>query len=341
MDDQKSFDKIIVRIAPQNNIPYNKSEFENGLRLDLATIEKHSFKDIFSGHYLTTLFERCEKLYNSAKYSNQSEDYKGSSLYKYFNDGLEGDLDKDADNYLFVLTDGYFDFEDSVSQIGKENKSTSSKFYQALRSKKENWEDAFDEMKYGILPTGKNYSNTKAIVLQIAPKNEEFMYEFQMIKKTWETWLQEMNIECFPIRNVPDIGTSKSDIDKFLNTTTSQETIEEKKAPSTNKTEKQNIGKQKDAKKSVHKEAKSINTTDKEELETLCNKIANPNLGQSKKKEAITSLMASLSSDVVIINGDVEMGISDFIIKKLGSSKKISIQSITKNENGQIENIKL
>ncbi len=210
-----SKDKFRIAIAPQQGTAYDPTHFMNELFIDMEQMpiaQKRQKLDSFKGHLNHTL----EELYQKATQNKtQTSDFQGCDLWKYFNEQLETDLLKNHDNQLVILTDGYFDFESNPFIKHIENRSTSTNFMVTLR-KDENWRQALESEKYGLLPIQKRYSSTSIIVTEIAPKHNN-LDEVEMLTKIWRKWLAEMKFKGSKILLKSNLNKTQSQLKFILN----------------------------------------------------------------------------------------------------------------------------
>lgn len=186
-----SHDKFQVIIAPQKGIKYNAVDFENTLFIDMESLN--------SGAKINTLVEfgknlssRLKELYSVAILGNKTTDYPGAGIWQYFNENLESLTEEKYENYLVVITDGYFDLEDYRSQLPAENRFPTTSFLSSARDNIR-WKEILEEKNMGLLPVKKEFKNLKVIVSEINPKYD-FQYESDMLIYVWTKWCKEMNV---------------------------------------------------------------------------------------------------------------------------------------------------
>ncbi|HOQ49933.1 MAG TPA: hypothetical protein PLV01_08915, partial [Candidatus Kapabacteria bacterium] len=151
-------DKFSVRIAYQKNIPYDKQHFENILQFDFARKDANNAKFILQD-FPKQLSTELDNLYNAAKFSDNSKDYHGADIWKFFSEDLDNLISDDDNsiNYLFIITDGYLYFENYKENIKQTNRRPDMQFLSELRNK--NWEEKFDKEDWGLIPLNKQFPN--------------------------------------------------------------------------------------------------------------------------------------------------------------------------------------
>ena len=208
-------DKFSVRIADQKNSIINKDQYENNLQFDFKSNKKDNYKFILQ-EFVPLLNNEIDKLYTEASLSKIPEEYSGADIWKFFNDDLEPMLDNspNAKNYLIILTDGYLYFEDYKGKVESSNRRTDMKFLNNLRDK--NWEETFENQDLGLIKPNKSFPNLKVAVMEVQPK--DFWNEYDLIKKVWGKWFQEMKIkpDSYLIQKSGNSNSSKQVINDFL-----------------------------------------------------------------------------------------------------------------------------
>ena len=207
-------DKLKVLIAPQRTTPRKLYDDAGQLRIELASedaLKKASAVDQAEKTFNTVLPE----LYKQAIISNNNADYVGADIWKYFDEDLAGDLDKDARNTLFIITDGYLDFEKSEDRAIQGNRFTScAQLINSLKSHPD-WNEKFDAGDYGLMPVGKKFSNLKIVLLEINPK-PEWNGEYKLLTRIWGKWFHEMGIDNYCFIKNDNINEVKESMEKFM-----------------------------------------------------------------------------------------------------------------------------
>ncbi len=162
-----SHDSFKVAIIPQEG-GIDEQRYTQELFIDMA---KLGIKDkrVQLDKLKAQMPELLNKLYTEAtKNKVQSKQFQGTDIWRYFNDYLSSDLQKNAQNKLFILTDGYFDFE-SNRYIGKQgNRSTDSRMIARLRNLP-NWKEVLALPNEGLIPITKNFTHLEVSIVEITP----------------------------------------------------------------------------------------------------------------------------------------------------------------------------
>ena len=169
------------------------------------------------------LVQESEKTFNSilpdvykqALVGKHTSDYAGADIWKYFNEDLTDDLDKDAHNTLFILTDGYMDFEKSEDRPVLNNRYTScAQIIKNLKSYPD-WNTRFDKGDYGLIPVTKKFPNLRVVLLQVNPL-QDWPSEYPLLTRIWSKWFKEMNIDTFSFIKDDNIGEVRESLEKFM-----------------------------------------------------------------------------------------------------------------------------
>lgn len=203
-----SKDRFSVKIIPQKNSKVSKDKYEDLLHIyldELNVQDKNSTLISFSNSLNKTL----NNLKEEALYSHNRKDYFGVDIWAYLHDkGLKLSLDN-YDNTIFILTDGYFDFEDQSHVIYEKNQFTSTIFLSKLNQS--NWKIQFERCGFGLIPI-KLDKNTKWIISGISGKNPKDILQTEKITFIWDNWLKKsgVNIRHFILND------SKSNMNSSL-----------------------------------------------------------------------------------------------------------------------------
>jgi hypothetical protein len=207
-------DKLKLMVAPQRTTARDVYSMAGNLRISLSSAQPEQ---------KAKLIEETEKkfgtllpqIYRRAVVSNNSTSYAGADIWKYFNEDLPDDLEKDAQNTLFIITDGYMDFENLGGRISRNNRYTSCAQIINNLKKAPDWHSRFKEGDYGLLPVNKKFPNLKVIVLELNPK-DDWTGEYNMLTTIWSKWFTEMGIKSFAFIKDDNINEINESIEKLL-----------------------------------------------------------------------------------------------------------------------------
>lgn len=207
-------DKLKVLVAPQRNTMADIYNLAGDLRITLGSAQPEQ-----KAH----LIEETEKkfgavlpeIYKKAVISNNSKDYPGADIWKYFNEDLAGDLEPDATNTLFIVTDGYLDFEPTELRQSANNRYTScAQIIKSLRQQPD-WQSRFQQDDYGLLPVNKKFPNLKVVLLEVRAK-DDWPGEYTLLTDIWGKWLKEMGISSFSFIKDDNVNEVNESIEKLL-----------------------------------------------------------------------------------------------------------------------------
>src|SRR2546421_3269738 len=147
-------DKLKVLIAPQKTTPGKLYEEAGLLRVELSS-EQPEKKAKLVDETEKTFNMVLPDVYRQALVSKNSSGYTGADIWKYFNEDLADDLDKDSQNTLFIVTDGYLDFEKTEERPVLNNRFTScARIINSLKNYPD-WNLRFEKENYGLMPVAK------------------------------------------------------------------------------------------------------------------------------------------------------------------------------------------
>jgi hypothetical protein len=207
-------DKLKLMVAPQRTTAKDVYNMAGNLRIALSSAQPEQ---------KAKLIEETEKkfssllpqIYRRAVISNNSTSYSGADIWKYFNEDLPDDLERDAQNTLFIITDGYMDFESLQGRTSRNNRYTSCAQIINNLKKAPDWHSRFKEGDYGLLPVNKKFPNLKVIVLELNPK-DDWTGEYNMLTTIWSKWFTEMGIKSFAFIKDDNINEINESIEKLL-----------------------------------------------------------------------------------------------------------------------------
>ena len=219
-------DKLKVLIAPQKTTPKSLYDMVGSLRIDLSA-EQPDKKVPITDETEKTFATVLPDIYKQAVIGNNSNAYSGADIWKYFNEDLADDLEKDGQNTLFIVTDGYMDLEKNEERPSQNNRYAScSQIINSLK-KYPDWETKFTEGDYGILPVAKKFANLKVVLLQVNPK-EDWNGEFGLLTKIWGKWFAEMGISNYRFIKDDNINEVKESLEKFMDVKIAGKTLPER-----------------------------------------------------------------------------------------------------------------
>ncbi len=207
-------DKLKVLIAPQKSTPLKL--YDDAAQLRIALSSEEAMKKANAVDQSEKTFNAVlPGLYRQAIISNNGADYVGADIWKYFDEDLSDDLEKNARNTLFIITDGYLDFEPTEDRPVQGNRFTScAQLINSLKAHPD-WNTRFDAGDYGLMPVGKKFSNLKIVLLEINPK-QEWNGEYKLLTRIWSKWFKEMGIDsCGFIKN-DNISEVQESMEKFM-----------------------------------------------------------------------------------------------------------------------------
>ena len=207
-------DKLKILIAPQKTTPGKLYEESGLLRVDIAAEQPEKKAKLVKEsekNFNTILPE----VYKQALVSKHSSGYTGADIWKYFNEDLTDDLDTNADNTLFILTDGYMDFEKSEDRPSMNNRYTScAQIINHLKTFPD-WNTKFEKGDFGLMPVTKKFPHLKVVLLQLNP-SQDWAGEYPLLTKIWGKWFKEMNIDTFSFIKNDNIGEVMESMERFM-----------------------------------------------------------------------------------------------------------------------------
>jgi len=159
----KSRDEIKVVIAPQRGSGLRADTYEDQLYVNMENI-KNVFRRPKEEERRTNFNNALDELYKKAVFSKNPKQYYGADIWKYFYEDLKTDYTTDtlAQNFLFILTDGY-------PIVGKD--------LSKLQTVKE------------------SYPDLHIVLVEVAPRDKDM--EFDRIMVMWEKWFDSMDIKDY------------------------------------------------------------------------------------------------------------------------------------------------
>ena len=185
-----SHDKFQVIIAPQRGAKYNSEVLENGLFIDMESMGSGAKIDALV-EFGNNLPVKLKELYTLAYLGEKTTDYPGAGIWQFFNEKLQYLAEEKYENYLIVITDGYFDLEDYGKQLPVGKRFPTTSFLASARNNVE-WREILEDNDMGLLPVKKDFKNLKVFVTELSPKYD-FQYEADMLTYVWTKWCTEMD----------------------------------------------------------------------------------------------------------------------------------------------------
>ncbi len=157
-----------------------------------------------------------ERIYQLA---NNKSDYPGSNIWRFMKDEAAHRCLEDTANFrniLVILTDGYLYYKNEMHQTKNRYSYIERNFphFNKFRDRKV-LESTFENEDYGFEPTGVDLNGLEVVVMGINP-DEAYPQDFDIIKKYWEKWLKEMDIQHFVLVKTQQPVYSQKSISDFL-----------------------------------------------------------------------------------------------------------------------------
>ena len=181
-----SNDRFIIRIIPQKGSPLKQDVYEDKLNIDLSSVDaahKNNSFTIFKNELPNTI----SHLYKEAHLGNNSKNYFGVDIWKFFNDEINTELRTGAENKAVVLTDGYFDFNDNSHIIKDHEKYTNTSFLNGLNVKE--WQAKAERDSIGLIPVSIKIK-AQWIIAGLHPKNSDILMPTKLMY-FWKKWIKE------------------------------------------------------------------------------------------------------------------------------------------------------
>ncbi|RLD43971.1 MAG: hypothetical protein DRI86_08720 [Bacteroidetes bacterium] len=188
----KSKAKFSVHILSQKNSELDVIYFNEKLSIDMelySIAEKRRSFDKFSNELDALLND----LYKKARYSESKSDYNGVDVWRYFNELLVYSVFDNSNNSLYVLTDGYFDFESNNNIKRSLNRYTSTNFLSKLNG--DSWHIKAVNNDFGLLAINSKFTSLNVVVIGVNPKNGS-LNEREKLHYFWNKWLKEMGAKA-------------------------------------------------------------------------------------------------------------------------------------------------
>ena len=164
------------------------------------------------------LLETIDKLYLLLE---EETNFTGSDIWNWFSASGDLYLNKDMQNYIICISDGYLDFNRSIQDrrdmIG--NKTSYIPYKQIVTFREDlNWEQNFASEGHGLLEIGEDFSSyhVRFLMVEIKPRHMQ-VRDLPILEKYWRTWLESMGINDSDfVRAQSDPQIVKTKITKFV-----------------------------------------------------------------------------------------------------------------------------
>jgi hypothetical protein len=179
-------DKFTIKIADQKSNPLGirQNEFEEKLSFHTGKIEimeRRKKLDAYRAQFENTLNE----LYTQAALYKDKNQYSGADIWGFLRDRMPAMEDDSL--HLYILTDGYLDFEDPGNRKKQGKQYTDSRFLNQYRNSKD-WMKKWTQETPEIMSIPLEAPNRMQLtLLEIYPKYE-WQDEYPMLKRMWLEW---------------------------------------------------------------------------------------------------------------------------------------------------------
>ncbi len=186
--------QVAIAFQPSN---YDSTLFQlsRSLRVNMREI-KSTEKRLKFPELEQSFWRSIDLLYDRAV---KNSTFLGSDIWSFFRDDLDNYISSASGdsirNILIILTDGYLEFDKSVLPSRPHQANQASFMEMSKFRGNPRWESYFDSKNCGLMPVRKDFSNLRAIMFEVSPKNPLDPTEFEIIKKYWVKWFEEMNIK--------------------------------------------------------------------------------------------------------------------------------------------------
>jgi hypothetical protein len=209
-----SNDKLKIYFHPVPNDP-EIANIAQKLYIDLEEIDIPEKKKIFKE--LDSVFtENLKKIYFKTM---EEKKYIGSDIWRFMKDEVMMKcIEKDTTfrNILIIITDGYIYWEHNKLNLNNRFNYITGAFSHfnqfrdpILLSSK------FDNDDYGFIKVQENLDNLEILVLEVSPPIE-YPQDFDIIKKYWTKWFDEMRVKKYDIEKTDLPINTKNNIYYFL-----------------------------------------------------------------------------------------------------------------------------
>jgi len=191
----KSKDHFRVLFSPQSGSkPYY--QYEERLSINLNNFHMAKKRKAVE-NFEQELSNILDQVYNEAYKGQDKSLYHGADLWRFFNDDLGFILQKTKTSRekVFILSDGYIDFESEGSSIQIGNQFTNTSFINSLKSYDEPFEKIESE-GWGLIPLDVKLSKCEIAFMEMNPKSD-YLFETRLLSTVWENWFSAMHVVDF------------------------------------------------------------------------------------------------------------------------------------------------
>lgn len=186
-----SKDRFIIKLIPQRGSKLNWNLYENKLQISLDKIEAKD-KNTMLIALKDSIHQILENMYKEAYHGSKSSDYFGVDIWEYLHNNSKSLTPDDYNNTVFIITDGYFDFENNHHVLQEGNKSTNTSFIDKLNNN--NWKEESEKKQIGLIPI-KVHPETKYIIAGVSSKKNGDVLQIEKLEYFWTKWLIESGIK--------------------------------------------------------------------------------------------------------------------------------------------------
>ena len=203
-------DKIQIFFNPEPNNP----EINSISKKLKYSISKNNISQKIYSEIKKSYTDDVSQIYDLAIADNN---YVGSDIWRFFQNKVEDYcIEKDYRNILIILTDGYmYHIETKIKEDNRTSYLT-SKLISNNELNKPNWNEKVIDENFGFLKSNENLSNLDILVIGLNPDSKK-PYELDIMKKYWENWFIEMNVNKFEIKDADLPSNLEKVIKDFIN----------------------------------------------------------------------------------------------------------------------------
>lgn len=185
--------------------------------IDLSA-EQPAKKALATGKMEANLEFILPDIYKAVITGSTGTTYSGAAIWNYFDEHLAGDLDKNGENKLFILTDGYMQVHNPAEHPAPKNRFAScSQVVDALKDQPD-WQEQFRKGDYGLIPVSKKMpANLQVLVLQVNAR-QGWTAEDSLLTMIWDKWFTEMGVSNYQLIRQDSMQKVKSLLAKLMNT---------------------------------------------------------------------------------------------------------------------------